>query len=231
MAFQGPAGFHTAGRDMWYMPTYLLSSATQTWGTRARSESPLERTQIIEPQQAVASSPLQAGQGQHPESSSQAAMTASAVANPPGPDGINIVRFLVFLRSRSQLRYGLHLWIQLKAEDHASELSRFTKAEIYVRSMLVEGKGLACWHPEPRKPYAGKRGVAPGDVGTYSACGGFEKIFNLWEDDHVLREADDSGREYSPPSDEIVVHEEEYSLEDTVVQGTDSAIEYTPDGE
>jgi hypothetical protein len=100
---------------------------------------------------------------------------------------------------------------------------------MYVRSMLVSGKGLACWHPRPRKPYQGKRGVIPGDVGVYSACRGFEKIFNLWEVGERL--VDEDGQSYAPPQMDIVDPEEEFSLGDTVVQGTNSAIEPASDGE
>jgi hypothetical protein len=120
---------------------------------------------------------------------------------------------------------------QSKAEAEALECTDSTIAEVYVRNMLVSGKGLACWHPEPRKPYTGKRGVVPGDVGTYSACGGFEKIFNLWEDEESLREPDGSGRGYRPPKMDVVVHEGEFSSEETMGQGTDSGKQYPSDGE
>jgi hypothetical protein len=100
---------------------------------------------------------------------------------------------------------------------------------MYVRSMLVSGKGLACWHPEPRKPYAGKRGVVPGDVGIYSACGGFEKIFNLWEDERWMEYA--SGQTYAPPKMDIVIQEGEFSLGHIVAQGASSATDYTSDGQ
>ena len=122
----------------------------------------------------------------------------------------------------------LRLRIQSKVESSALEFTGPTSAEVYVRSMLVAGKGLACWHPKPRRPYAKKGGVVPGDVGIYSASRGFEKIFHLWEDGEGS--VSSPGRISAPPMD-IVTHEEEFSLGDIVAQGTTSTIEFTSDGE
>ncbi|KAJ3524881.1 hypothetical protein NMY22_g10811 [Coprinellus aureogranulatus] len=53
--------------------------------------------------------------------------------------------------------------------------------EIYVLSLLNTGYGLPCWEPAPSLPDSQPQGVVPGDVGTYTTEGGFEKTFNLWE--------------------------------------------------
>lgn len=60
------------------------------------------------------------------------------------------------------------------------------KAEIYMRSMLSSNAGLPCWDP---RPYGrvGDRGIMPGDVGTFDLGNGFDKIFNIWEDDFAYQ--------------------------------------------
>ncbi|KAF6741629.1 hypothetical protein DFP72DRAFT_942477 [Ephemerocybe angulata] len=50
--------------------------------------------------------------------------------------------------------------------------------------MLSSGMGLACWNT---KPHAGAVGPALGDVGTFTAQDGFNKIFNLWDDEESIR--------------------------------------------
>ncbi|KAJ3548251.1 hypothetical protein NMY22_g1334 [Coprinellus aureogranulatus] len=59
--------------------------------------------------------------------------------------------------------------------------------EVYVRSMLCQGQGLACWEPRSYEPETQPEGVIPGDVGTYTTDDGFQKIFNLWDDMDAIR--------------------------------------------
>ncbi|TEB19849.1 hypothetical protein FA13DRAFT_305051 [Coprinellus micaceus] len=57
---------------------------------------------------------------------------------------------------------------------------------IYVRALLAEGYGLPCWKPAPSDPEAQPKGVVPGDVGTYTAEGGFRRTFNLFDNADVI---------------------------------------------
>ncbi|KAJ2937009.1 hypothetical protein H1R20_g115, partial [Candolleomyces eurysporus] len=104
-----------------------------------------------------------------------------------------------------------------------------TKAEVYIRSMLSSGKGLALWQPRPCQPRGGERGVVPGDVGSVSAERGFKKIFNLWENEADIRASNVFGGSYCPPRMEVVTREE-LLAGDTIVDGTTSATRYAADG-
>lgn len=104
-----------------------------------------------------------------------------------------------------------------------------SKAELYIRSMLPSRKGLPCWHPRPRGPFVGENGIVPGDVGTFSAADGFNKIFNLWDDERIRKLSSPEGT-YEPPSREIIVYQDELAEGDTIVDGTSSKIYRTPDG-
>ncbi|KAJ2929795.1 hypothetical protein H1R20_g7306, partial [Candolleomyces eurysporus] len=106
-----------------------------------------------------------------------------------------------------------------------------TRPEVYIRSMLTSGKGLASWSPRPRDP-VGERGVVPGDVGTFSAQHGFKKIFNLQEDKGAIRSSKIFGKNYSlPKMDHVVTHKEELSVGEMIVKGTSVKTQYAPDGE
>ncbi|RXW14218.1 hypothetical protein EST38_g11639 [Candolleomyces aberdarensis] len=96
--------------------------------------------------------------------------------------------------------------------------------------MRKSGKGLASWDPRPRKPYATERGVSPGDVGTFSAEGGFKKIFNILDDERFMRALNVSRDAYPPLKLNVVTHAEELPLGHTIVQGTSTNIKFTSDG-
>lgn len=62
-----------------------------------------------------------------------------------------------------------------------------TYAEVYVRGLLHSGHGLPCWEPAPHDIDSDPKGAVPGDVGTYTIDRSFNKIFNLWESEDVIR--------------------------------------------
>jgi hypothetical protein len=69
------------------------------------------------------------------------------------------------------------------------------------------------------------RGVTPGDVGIFSVQEGFQKIFNIWDDEGAMRQtAATQGYEasYHAPTRRKNIIRKEYSQGDTVVQGTTS---------
>lgn len=108
-----------------------------------------------------------------------------------------------------------------------------TTPDIYVLNMLRTGKGLACWQPRPRKPLANKTGTVPGDVGIFTAEGGFKKLFNIWEDDEAVRA---TGRgwcstAYQLPERDVVITESVLARGDAVAQGTSSLTSWTDDGQ
>lgn len=87
--------------------------------------------------------------------------------------------------------------------------------------MLKAGEGLACWRPRPIKPYSGQRGVVPGDVGTYSAEGGFKRIFNLWDDEELIGRLDD-GCSFPLPPRNLAVDPDAIPKGFTITEGVDS---------
>jgi hypothetical protein len=98
-----------------------------------------------------------------------------------------------------------------------------TNAEIYTRGMLRAEAGLPCWHPEPRSPVLGDRGIVPGDVGIFDLMDGFTKIFNIWEDEtfaHQLK---------LPPLD-CTTRPSRFSEGDTVVNGISAKVCRSEDG-
>lgn len=78
--------------------------------------------------------------------------------------------------------------------------------------MLQSGShGLACWYPPPRGL---SRPVNAGDVGTFSARDGFRFIFNIWEDEELIRsmgEGTSYDEAYCSPG-ERNAHIESYTL-------------------
>ncbi|KAJ3536893.1 hypothetical protein NMY22_g5832 [Coprinellus aureogranulatus] len=73
-------------------------------------------------------------------------------------------------------------------DPHLFTSRYLTTPQVYVRSMINTGKGLACWQPQPRSSASGfGQGTAPGDVGTSSPEGGFRKIFNIWDEGACLQ--------------------------------------------
>jgi hypothetical protein len=90
--------------------------------------------------------------------------------------------------------------------------------------MLKSGKGLACWKPRPRKPNSGPRGTVPGDVGTFSAEGGFKKTFNIWDDEELLRGvASVSGSPpFRLPPQRVVFDPKEIPQGNTIADGASS---------
>lgn len=105
-----------------------------------------------------------------------------------------------------------------------------TKAETYILEMHKSGKGLAAWDPRPRKPYTDERRVVPGDVGTFSAEGGFKKTFNIFEDKESIISSVYALDGYNPPALKVVTYEEELPLGHTIVEGTSTDVEFTSDG-
>ncbi|KAJ3501320.1 hypothetical protein NMY22_g18969 [Coprinellus aureogranulatus] len=105
--------------------------------------------------------------------------------------------------------------------------SHLTTPQVYVRSMLKAGEGLACWRPRPVVPHCGPKGVVPGDVGTYSADGGFKKIFNIWEDENKICQIDISGGDaFRLPSRVIAIDPEAIPQGFTITEGVDSSENY-----
>ncbi|KAJ2918948.1 hypothetical protein MD484_g1418, partial [Candolleomyces efflorescens] len=100
-----------------------------------------------------------------------------------------------------------------------------TTATIYQDSMLDTPHGLPLW--EPRPPQVGEQGTSPGDVGTLSAAGGFEKIFNVWADIEAIRNANLSGHLYEPPEMKIVTRKEALVPSEPITQGTTTETKYT----
>ncbi|KAF5342011.1 hypothetical protein D9611_001239 [Ephemerocybe angulata] len=119
-----------------------------------------------------------------------------------------------------------------KPEEKFTLIGDLTTPEIYVSNMLGTGKGLACWQPRPRKPYAGETGAIPGDVGTYSAEGGFKKIFNLWDDEVALANKANELYQttYRAPERNVFIDESEMQQDETIVSGASSDILYMNDG-
>lgn len=117
-------------------------------------------------------------------------------------------------------------------DEHVLNAEKLTTPEIFLCSLLGSGKGLPCWQPKPRKPFSGERGVVPGDVGTYSAEGGFEKLYNLWEDEVAIRErAAQFGETYQLHEKTVTLNDSELSKDDIIASpGTWSDVEYGPDG-
>jgi hypothetical protein len=58
--------------------------------------------------------------------------------------------------------------------------------DVYVHTLLQERLGLPCWEPRPSDMENYPTGVLPGDVGTYTIEGGFERLFNVFEDKETL---------------------------------------------
>lgn len=119
------------------------------------------------------------------------------------------------------------IYTQSPAEDldpRLLESQNLTTPQVYVRSMLKSGKGLACWKPRPRKPNSGLRGTVPGDVGMFSAEGGFKKIFNIWDDEELLRRATSAsgGLSFRLPSRSTVIEPEDIPQGSTIVDGASS---------
>jgi hypothetical protein len=73
----------------------------------------------------------------------------------------------------------------------------------------------------------GERGTIPGDVGTFSAAGGFKKIFNIWEDSESIRAANLSSHFYDPPEMNVVTHEEALLPNEPITQGITTETRYT----
>lgn len=114
--------------------------------------------------------------------------------------------------------------------DTSGLLTDATQSEVYIRSMLTSGKGLASWRPGPPDGVAGRRGVVPGDVGTFRANDGFQRIFNLWEDQDAIRSSGIFGETYTPPKMDAVTHKGDLSAGDTIARGTSAVTEYASDG-
>lgn len=110
---------------------------------------------------------------------------------------------------------------------------RLTIPEVYVCSMLGSGNGLACWNTRPRRPVAGENGVIPGDVGTFTAEGGFKRMFNLWIDEETIRltTAGLGKAEYRSPPSLVEVACDAFMKGSTIAQGAYSEKIYGADPE
>jgi hypothetical protein len=63
----------------------------------------------------------------------------------------------------------------------------------------------------------GKKGIVPGDVGTFDLTRGFKKIFNIWEDESLPDVA-----RCQLPQRECTTHTDEFAEGHTIVSGTSS---------
>ena len=97
--------------------------------------------------------------------------------------------------------------------------------------MLKLGKGLPCWQPRPDKALRGERGTVPGDVGTFTADGGFKKAFNIWEDATSVRKmAQVHGLDtYDLPDGSVVVNQGRLATGDALCRGTAARTRYRDD--
>jgi hypothetical protein len=99
--------------------------------------------------------------------------------------------------------------------------------------MLASGNGLACWQPRPQAPIKDGEGVIPGDVGIFSVQEGFQKLFNIWDDEDSMRRTAITQAyraPYNVPTKIGNITRREYSEGDTVVEGTTSRTIYRSDG-
>ncbi|KAF6759379.1 hypothetical protein DFP72DRAFT_133984 [Ephemerocybe angulata] len=107
-----------------------------------------------------------------------------------------------------------------------------TMAQIYVYKMLRSGRGLACWKPDCCAADADGlgegTGVQPGDVGIYDTEEGFEKLFNIWDDEQGINATammyDCEQAKYVAPYRRIVT-KREFSQGDTVAWGATAETE------
>ncbi|TEB28952.1 hypothetical protein FA13DRAFT_1793449 [Coprinellus micaceus] len=101
-----------------------------------------------------------------------------------------------------------------------------TTPQVYVRSMLNTGKGLACWKPRPR---GGETRVVPGDVGTFSAEGGFRRTFNIWDDEDALELRASMARDtpFHLPPRNVATDPEEIAQGHTIAEGASSTTIYS----
>ncbi|KAF5332162.1 hypothetical protein D9611_008154 [Ephemerocybe angulata] len=106
-----------------------------------------------------------------------------------------------------------------------------TMAQIYVYKMLRSGRGLACWKPDCTADADGLgegTGVQPGDVGIYDTEEGFEKLFNIWDDEQDINATamtyDCEQAKYVAPYKRIVT-KREFSQGDTVAWGATAEAE------
>lgn len=122
-------------------------------------------------------------------------------------------------------------FLQSSAEDVStvSLSAQPTKPETYIQEMHRSGQGLAVWNPRPDNPNGDEQGVAPGDVGIFSAREGFKKIFNIVEDQQAIRASKFSQNEFVPPALDAPC-KEALPMGHTFAQGTSTDIEFTPDG-
>lgn len=67
----------------------------------------------------------------------------------------------------------------------------------------------------------GKNGTAPGDVGVYTADRGFEKLFNIWDDELGIQTVAESlgGVPYQPPKRTLLLRQNTLREGDMVVRG------------
>jgi len=106
-------------------------------------------------------------------------------------------------------------------DSRSFDCTGLTIPEVYVCNLLGSGNGLPCWDTSP---FEGERGAAPGDVGTYTAEGGFKRMFNLWDDEASIRRTAaslsiDGKSRYRAPRRRVVVAKDRFREGDTVTQG------------
>ncbi|KAJ3528062.1 hypothetical protein NMY22_g9554 [Coprinellus aureogranulatus] len=122
----------------------------------------------------------------------------------------------------------------------AVDSHELSNAEIYVRGLsLASDKGLPCWQPKP-SALSKASGVQPGDVGIFTAGDGFNKIFNLWDDEDAIRNtqtgfsgSDDTPPDlYHAPKCGIVRSENSLDAGDAISHGvhSDPTVHLRPDG-
>ncbi|RXW25344.1 hypothetical protein EST38_g477 [Candolleomyces aberdarensis] len=95
-----------------------------------------------------------------------------------------------------------------------------TNTEIYTRLMLNCDEGLPCWRP---RPLDGTHGIIPGDVGRFTLTNGFQKLFNIWDEEYA-------GSWHAPIKTTQLISDhlaEGY----TIVKGASSTIRWSADRE
>lgn len=79
-------------------------------------------------------------------------------------------------------------------------------------------EGLPCWRPRPSTE---AQGIVAGDVGRFSLVDGFQKLFNVWDEE--IRGI------WQAPVKETRVLDEHFPEGDTLTSGALSTIQRSPD--
>ncbi|KAJ3550508.1 hypothetical protein NMY22_g429 [Coprinellus aureogranulatus] len=112
------------------------------------------------------------------------------------------------------------------AASLAPPIAEISTAEVYVRSLLESGNGLPCWDPRPHGQNGSAAGIAPGDVGIYTADRGFEKLYNLWDDEIGIQALAESleGEAYRPPKRTIIQRQSGLHEGEVITRGVNTSL-------